>query len=96
MAQAGRGLGIRGRQLGQAGLAVAWTPIAAFLAGVINPSALEISSALLVWTAGLFLVRPVALPAWLRGRVVWHFAAASALFVVSRQLWSCGERARFG
>jgi hypothetical protein len=69
-----------------AGLAVAWTPIAAFLAGVINPSALEISSALLVWTAGLFLVRPVALPAWLRGRVVWHFAAASALFVVSRQL----------
>lgn len=69
-----------------AGVAVALTPIAAFLSGVINPSALEISAALLMWVAGLLIVRPVDLPPWLSRRLIWHFAVASALFVVSRQL----------
>ena len=69
-----------------AGVAVALTPIAAFLSGVINPSALEISAALLVWVSGLLIVRPVDLPPWLSRRLIWHFAVASALFVVSRQL----------
>ena len=60
-----------------AGVAVALTPIAAFLSGVINPSALEISAALLVWVSGLLIVRPVDLPPWLSRRLIWHFAVAS-------------------
>ena len=38
------------------GVAVAATPMAMFLAGVVNPSGLEISAATCVWTAGLRLV----------------------------------------
>jgi Predicted membrane protein (DUF2142) len=69
-----------------AAVAVSWTPMAASLAGVINPSALEVSAAVLVWVSGLLLVRQNALPGWLRRRLIWHFAMAAGLFVVSRQL----------
>lgn len=67
-------------------VAVTWTPMAASLTGVINPSALEVSAAVLVWVSGLLLVRPNPLPGWLERRLIWHFALASALFAVSRQL----------
>ncbi|HEX2564158.1 MAG TPA: DUF2142 domain-containing protein, partial [Acidimicrobiales bacterium] len=67
-------------------VAVTWTPMAASLTGVINPSALELSAAVLVWVSGLLLVRPNPLPGWLERRLIWHFALASALFAVSRQL----------
>jgi Predicted membrane protein (DUF2142) len=67
-------------------VAVSWTPMAASLTGVINPSALELSAAVLVWVSGLLLVRPNPLPGWLERRLIWHFALASALFAVSRQL----------
>jgi Predicted membrane protein (DUF2142) len=67
-------------------VAVAWTPMAASLAGVVNPSSLELSAGVLVWVAGLLLVRPHSLPSWLERRLIWHFAAASVLFVLSRQL----------
>jgi hypothetical protein len=38
------------------GVAVAVTPLALFLAGVVNPSGLEISTALCLWTSGLALL----------------------------------------
>ena len=68
------------------GVAVSCTPMALSLMGVINPSALEVSAAVLVWVSGLLLVRPNALPGWLDRRLIVHFAVASALFAVSRQL----------
>jgi hypothetical protein len=67
-------------------VAVSWTPMAASLAGVVNPSSLELSAGVLVWVSGLLLVRPHPLPPWLERRLIWHFAAASVLFVLSRQL----------
>jgi Predicted membrane protein (DUF2142) len=67
-------------------VAVSWTPMAASLTGVVNPSSLELSAGVLVWVSGLLLVRPHPLPPWLERRLIWHFAAASALFVLSRQL----------
>src|ERR671916_2960881 len=67
------------------GVVVGWTPMAAFLSGVINPSSLEISAGTLVWVAGLLLVRPDGVPAWLQRRLAWFFAAAAIPFALSRQ-----------
>jgi hypothetical protein len=67
------------------GVVVAWTPMAAFLSGVINPSSLEISAATLVWVSGLLLVRPEGVPPWLQRRLVWFFAAAAIPFALTRQ-----------
>jgi hypothetical protein len=67
------------------GVVVGWTPMAAFLSGVINPSSLEISAATLVWVAGLLLVRPDGVPPWLQRRLVWFFAAAAIPFALTRQ-----------
>ena len=66
-------------------MVVSWTPMAAFLAGVINPSALEISAATLLWVSGLLLVRPEGVPDWLQRRLVWFFAGAAIPFVLTRQ-----------
>ena len=64
---------------------VSWTPMAAFLSGVINPSALEIGAATLLWVSGLLLVRPEGVPDWLQRRLVWFFAGAAIPFVLTRQ-----------
>jgi hypothetical protein len=64
---------------------VSWTPVAAFLAGVLNPSSLEISAATLVWVSGLLIVRPEGVPDWLQRRLVWFLLAAAVPFVLSRQ-----------
>lgn len=64
---------------------VAWTPMAAFLSGVINPSSLEISAATLLWVSGLLLVRPDGVPEWVQRRLVWFFAGAAIPFVLTRQ-----------
>ena len=64
---------------------VSWTPMAAFLSGVINPSSLEISAATLLWVSGLLLVRPEGVPEWLQRRLVWFFAGAAIPFVLTRQ-----------
>jgi hypothetical protein len=69
-----------------AAVMVSWTPMAAALSGVINPSALEVGAGVLVWVSGLLLVRPSPLPAWLEARLIWYFTVASVLFVVSRQI----------
>ncbi|MCW2540452.1 MAG: hypothetical protein JWN95_2177 [Frankiales bacterium] len=60
------------------GTAFALTPMELFLAGVINPSGLEISSALCLWTSGLGLVlRDKSQPA--TRLVVWSTLSAAIL-----------------
>jgi hypothetical protein len=65
---------------------VAWTPNALSLTAIVNPSSLEISTAILVWVAGILLVRPGPLPDGIRRWLPWTFAAAASLFALSRQL----------
>lgn len=65
---------------------VSWTPNALSLTGIINPSSLEISSAILVWVVGILLVRPRPLPDGIRRWLPWTFAGAAGLFALSRQL----------
>lgn len=60
------------------GVAVAMTPLAVFLAGVINPSGLEISSALCFWTAGLALLAGHD-RAHRRSLVVWTAVSGATL-----------------
>lgn len=67
------------------GVVVGWTPMAAFLSGVLNPSSLEISAATLVWVSGLLMVRPAGVPDWVQRRLVWFFAVAAIPFVLTRQ-----------
>ena len=67
------------------GVVVGWTPMAAFLSGVINPSSLEISAATLLWVSGLLLMRPDGVPVGVQRRLVWFFAAAAIPFVLTRQ-----------
>ncbi|HVB06656.1 MAG TPA: DUF2142 domain-containing protein [Acidimicrobiales bacterium] len=64
------------------GLLVAVTPMALYLAGVVNPSGLEIASATAFWTAGTILVteRLSDAPAGLR----WLFALSGATFALLR------------
>jgi hypothetical protein len=65
---------------------VSWTPTAAFLSGVINPSSLEISAGTLVWVSGLLLARPDGVPTWLRRRLAWFLVAGAVPFALSRQV----------
>jgi Predicted membrane protein (DUF2142) len=65
---------------------VSWTPNALSLTGIISPSSLEISTAILVWVAGILLVRPGPLPDGIRRWLPWTFAGAASLFALSRQL----------
>jgi hypothetical protein len=63
------------------GLVVAATPMVFFLAGVVNPSGLEISSAITVWTTGAILVTE-RLSAPPRGLVAMFGASAVTLELV--------------
>lgn len=64
-----------------AGVAVAMTPMAVFLGGVINPSGLEIASALCLWVSGLALVTADG-----AGRERWLLAWATVSAAVMTQL----------
>lgn len=72
----------RGRLLA-AGFAVAVTPMVFFLAGVVNPSGLEIASAIAFWTSGLVLVTEPDLP---RGRLLARAGLAAAVLTQLRGL----------
>lgn len=72
----------RGRLLG-AGFAVAVTPMVFFLGGVVNPSGLEIASAIAFWTSGLVLVTEPELP---RGRLLARAGMAAAVLTQLRGL----------
>jgi hypothetical protein len=63
------------------GLVVAATPMVFFLAGVVNPSGLEISSAIAVWTTGAILVTE-RLSAPPRGLVAMFGASAVTMELV--------------
>ena len=63
------------------GLAVAATPMVFFLAGVVNPSGLEISSGIAVWTTGAILVTE-RLSAPPRGLVAMFGASAVTMELV--------------
>ncbi len=75
----------RGAGLLLAGVAVAATPIALFLAGVVNPSGLEICAAICVWVAGLRLVTESTDGPPSRGLVI-RFVLAAAVLVQTRGL----------
>jgi hypothetical protein len=61
------------------------TPTMLFISSVVNPSALEIASALLLWVAVLLLAsEPVT--SVHRRRLVWSTAVGASIFVLSRQL----------
>jgi hypothetical protein len=66
------------------GIAVAVTPMVFFLAGVVNPSGLEIAAAVCAWTSGLALVRNGPLQP--RRAVVASFIASSCVLELTRGL----------
>jgi len=61
------------------------TPTMLFISGVVNPSALEIASGLLLWVAVLLLASEPSDSAH-RRMLVWSTAVAGSIFVLSRQL----------
>ncbi|HEV3225584.1 MAG TPA: DUF2142 domain-containing protein [Acidimicrobiales bacterium] len=68
-----------------AALFVSLTPTTLFISSVVNPSALEIASALLLWVAVLLLAtEPLSSPH--RTTLTWASAVAASTFVLSRQL----------
>jgi Predicted membrane protein (DUF2142) len=66
-----------------AGLAIAATPMVFFLAGIVNPSGLEISAAAAVWVAGLAVV---AQGEHIDDDLVVRLGVASGALILSRQL----------
>lgn len=60
------------------GVALALTPMEVFLAGMVNPSGLEISAALCLWTSALALFTGPE-PAHRRRLVVWSSVSAAVL-----------------
>ncbi|MCU1656362.1 MAG: hypothetical protein JWO57_1018 [Pseudonocardiales bacterium] len=60
------------------GTALAVTPMEVFIAGMVNPSGLEISAALCLWTSGLALFTGPD-PAHRRRLVVWSSVSAAVL-----------------
>jgi hypothetical protein len=76
---------IRRRGAAAVGVLAAATPITVFFGAIVNPSGLEISSALLAWAAFLSLVRaePGA-PGMRRDRIM--FAVAAAVLMLVRPL----------
>lgn len=62
---------------------VSVTPVVLYLAGVINPAAIEVSAALGAWLAGLGLVRGAGLP---DRRLVVRFGAALVVLTLTRGL----------
>ena len=68
-----------------AALFVGLTPTTLFISSVVNPSAMEISSAILLWVAVLLLAtEPVTSPH--HTTFVWATAVAASIFVLARQL----------
>ncbi len=65
------------------GLAVAVTPMLFFLAGVLNPSSIEIAAAIAAWVAGVALVTRA--PA-IEPRLVDRLGIAAAVLLIARQL----------
>lgn len=69
------------------GIFASLTPSAVFITAVVNPSSLEISSAVLLWTATILLFTDKATKsARLHRGLVASAAVAGVLFVLSRQL----------
>ena len=76
---------VRPRPFVLAAVFISLTPTMLFISSVVNPSALEISSALLLWAAVLLLAtEPLSSPH--RKSLVWSTAIAGSIFVLSRQL----------
>jgi hypothetical protein len=67
------------------GLAFAFTPMAAFLAAVVNPSGVEISGAIALWASGLVALDP-GTPRQARGRAVAVATLGACALVTSRGL----------
>ncbi len=67
------------------GLAVVVTPMVVFLAGTVNPNAVEICAAIALWVSGLVLVT-TPLDERLSRTLVNRCGAAACAFVLSRQL----------
>lgn len=61
---------------------LACTPMLFYIAGVMNPSGVEIASALLLWVASLSIFCGQRV----HGRVVWRFAVAACVLLLIRQL----------
>lgn len=75
-------------RLAAVGLLVAITPMVLFVSGVVNPSALEIASAIILWVGGFILVTQACDE--VRTRLTALVGVASATLVLSRQtgpLW---------
>jgi hypothetical protein len=66
------------------GFAAAVTPMVLFLAGVVNPSSIEIAAAILFWIAGYTLVTEA--PRTIDGRIVLRVAVAGSVLTLTRQL----------
>jgi len=66
------------------GFACSVTPMVLFLAGVVNPSAIEIAAAILLWIGGYTLVKEA--PHWIDSRVVVRVSIAGSVLTVTRQL----------
>lgn len=76
---------IRRRGAAAVGVLAAATPAAVYFGGVVNPSGLEISSALLAWASFLSIVRAEAgAPGIRRDRIM--FAVSAAVLIVVRPL----------
>ena len=76
---------VRPRPFVIAAVFISLTPTLLFISSVVNPSSLEIASALLLWTAVLLLATE-PLPSANRKLLVWSTAVAGSIFVLSRQL----------
>jgi hypothetical protein len=66
------------------GFACSITPMLLFLAGVVNPSAIEIAAAILFWIAGYALVSEA--PSRIDRRIVLRVAVAGSVLTLTRQL----------
>ena len=76
---------VRPRPFVMAAVFISLTPTMLFISSVVNPSALEIASALLLWVATLLLATEPLSSAH-RRMLVWTTAIAATIFVLSRQL----------
>lgn len=74
----------RGAPLLGAGLALAVTPMALYLASVVNPSGLEISSAISAWAAAMAIASSA--PEKLRGSAVAALGASAVVLILTRAL----------
>lgn len=76
---------VRPRPFLMAAVFISLTPTVLFISSVVNPSALEIASALLLWVTTLLLATQPLSSAH-RKTLVWSITIAASIFVLSRQL----------